>query len=135
MQYNSNYIKIPLWLLRLTSHKKSPIYLTPFELQLYSLIRGLNQKGKCYANDQYFSNTFGVTIKHINKSIHKLEHLEYVKITNERNKRYIELNNTITENCVFICLGSGNGNILVTQKGIYNPTENDMDTLSYLEGK
>ena len=36
------YIKIPIWLIKMTSKRENPIYLTPFEQQLYCLIKGLS---------------------------------------------------------------------------------------------
>jgi hypothetical protein len=83
------YIHIPLWFIKLTSYRKSPSYLTPFECQLYWLIKGLCNEKECYANNQYFAKTFNVTIKHINKSIHKLELLRLLYIKHENNKRFI----------------------------------------------
>ncbi|MCF8273081.1 MAG: hypothetical protein K9I95_04540 [Flavobacteriaceae bacterium] len=96
------YIPLPIWFIKLTSDKKSPVYLTPFEQQLYCLIKGLSNKGECYANDQYFQKIFKVTIKHINKSIHKLEHLRLLKITNENNKRLIYCIGNISKGSVLI---------------------------------
>lgn len=85
------YIAIPIWFIKLTSNRKSPSYLTPFERELYWLIRGLCKNEDCYANDQYFSNIFNVTIKHINKSIHKLELLKMLYVNHKNNKRYLRI--------------------------------------------
>lgn len=117
---------MPIWFIKLCSDKKSAVYLTPFEQQLYCLIKGLSNKGECYANDQYFQKIFKVTIKDINKSIHKLERLRLLKITRENNKRLI------------YCIGNiFKGSILVEFKNEINKvsvtTENNVYEYSRIE--
>jgi len=130
IQEIENYIKLPLWFIQMASNKNTPFYLTPFEQQLYLLIRGLCNSVKCYASDQYFINVFKVSKKHVNKSIHKLEYYELIKIVHNNNKRYIELGNNIKEGCVLVCWSKEQERTVITQKGVYKYSKNDLNNLS-----
>ena len=130
MHNNKNYIKLPLWFIQLSSNKNTPFYLTPFEQQLYLLIRGLCNSNKCYANDLYFSNIFKVSIKHINKSMQKLENYYLIKRVHLNNKRYIELDNNINENSVLVYYGKEKKITVFTQKGVYTYDSKDFEKLS-----
>ncbi len=83
------YINMPIWFIKMTSHKGSPIYLTPFERELYMLIFGLCSNNICFATDSYFADVFKVTVKHVNKSIQKLADKDLLIIEHENHKRLI----------------------------------------------
>ena len=101
-QSKEQYIIVPFWLVNMTSNKKSAIYLTPFELNLYCLIKGLSEKKPCYAKNKYFADIFNVSIKHINKSIQKLNDVEFIKIEHINNKRFIQCNKKISKESIYI---------------------------------
>lgn len=120
------FIILPVWFIRLTSDKRSSIYLTPFERGLFCLIRGLCNPMECYANDQYFANLFKVSIKHVNKSIHKLEYLGFLRILHINNKRFIEIGQIIEKGSAFINFSKENDKVNIT-------TENEVKEMSLTE--
>jgi len=67
--------------------------LTPLEKLLYGEITALaNEKGFCWATNEYFANIYGKSVNWISKSISKLEKCGYVSIKikdNYRRKIYI----------------------------------------------
>ncbi|WP_417199252.1 hypothetical protein [Bizionia sp.] len=125
IEIKDQYIAVPIWFIKQTSNKDSPFYLTPFERELYCLITGLCKNGECYANDFYFHEVFNVTIKHVNKSIHKLETLKLIFIFNDKNKRTIKSIN-LDRGSVNFCFNSKDKCTYITfENNIYKvPSEN-----------
>ncbi|MCK7589276.1 hypothetical protein M0G43_01685 [Subsaxibacter sp. CAU 1640] len=107
------YITIPTWLIKMTSNRKSPIFLTPFERELFCLIKGLSIKAPCYANDQYFASTFNVTIKHINKSISNLSNKTFLNIEHDNFKRLLSVNKDFDKDAGFVFFDNLNNKIFV----------------------
>ena len=118
-QTKDQYINVPIWLTKLTSNKKSAIYLTPFQLNLYCLIRGLCDKKPCYAKDKYFAETFNVTIKHINDTLKKLQSKGFINRETECN-RFIDLKNKFEKGCISIVYDEENQSInITTENNVY----------------
>ncbi|GGW58595.1 hypothetical protein DFQ11_101931 [Winogradskyella epiphytica] len=119
------YIAIPIWLIKLTSNKKSPIFLTPFQRDLFCLIRGLcnNKKNQfdpkpCYAKDDYFVKIFNVSINHINRTIKLLKTLKLISIVNETNQRLIYCP-YLDKGSVFLNKNDVGDFILTTEHNVY----------------
>ncbi len=127
----NQYINIPIWFIKMTSHKGTPIYLTPFERELFKLIFGLCSNNICFANDSYFADVFNVTVKHVNKSIQKLSDLGFVLILHKKYKRLISLPNRNLENGdVSICWDKDGDNIyFINSKGFVKYTFLELEKL------
>ena len=109
------YVKLPLWFIKMTSDKKSPFYLTPFERELYCCVRSLSKTQPCYANDRYFKSIFNVSIKHVNTSLNKLYNRKLINIWMENNKRYVSADFQLND-----CM------VLIKDKKIYLNHENGL---------
>ena len=125
------YIPSPIWFIKLTSDKKSPLYLTPFQQLLYSLIKGLSSKKSCYAKDEYFEKIFKKSKKHVNDSIHVLEGLRLLKITNENNKRLISCTNGIQKDSKYYLYDKDQGiHIIATPENVYEFSRSEWNQLN-----
>ena len=133
-QTKDPYIKVPLWLTKMTSNKKSAIYLTPFQLNLYCLIRGLCDKKPCYAKDKYFSETFNVSITHINKTLNKLQSKGFINRETESN-RHIVLKNKLEKGYMSIVYDDEDQIInITTENNVYIFNWDEWSSLVFEDG-
>lgn len=136
-QTKDQYINVPIWLTKLTGKKESAIHLTPLQLNLYCLIKGLSENKPCYATNDYFHKIFKVSIVHISNCITELNNKGFIKTEHLKgNQRLIYTTDKLKKGCMFIVYDEENQSInITTENKVYKFNWDKWSSLVFEDGK